>query len=75
MQGDAFFVTFATAIDAAVAAADAEQALAAQDWPDGVRSGSGWGSTRASRAGRPRYVGLDVHDGAASGGRARRARC
>ena len=33
-QGDAFFVAFARARDAAVAAVDAQQALAAYEWPD-----------------------------------------
>jgi len=65
MQGDAFFVAFATAGDAVAAAADAQRALASHDWPDGneirIRIGL--------HTGEPgfvddRYVGLDVHHGA-----------
>src|ERR1051326_5006947 len=33
-EGDAFFVAFESANDAAAAAADAQRALAAHDWPD-----------------------------------------
>src|SRR4051812_37511072 len=33
-QGDAFFVVFASAIDAVAAAAHVQQALGAQAWPD-----------------------------------------
>jgi class 3 adenylate cyclase len=33
--GDAFFVAFASAKDAAAAAGDAQRALVAHDWPDG----------------------------------------
>src|SRR3954462_3331379 len=34
-QGDAFFAVFASASDAAAAAAHVQQALAAHEWPDG----------------------------------------
>src|SRR5919201_5842078 len=34
-EGDAFFVAFESANDAAAAAAAAQRALAAHDWPDG----------------------------------------
>ena len=65
MQGDAFFVTFASASDAAAAAADAQRALAAHDWPDDneirVRMGLHTGEPRLIG---DRYVGIDVHHGA-----------
>jgi predicted ATPase/class 3 adenylate cyclase len=61
-EGDAFFVAFAQATDAVAAAADAQRALAAADWPEGhelrVRIGihSGEASERDGR-----YVGIAVH--------------
>ena len=65
MQGDAFFVTFASASDAAAAAADAQRALASHDWPDEneirVRMGLHTGEPRLIG---DRYVGIDVHHGA-----------
>ena len=61
-EGDAFFVAFESANDAAAAAADAQLALAGHDWPDGnevrVRMGMHTGEPRAVDG---RYVGLDVH--------------
>src|SRR5437764_4969249 len=64
-EGDAFFVAFASAKDAAVAAAAAQQALAAHDWPGGnevrVRMGLHTGEPRRVEG---RYVGLDVHHAA-----------
>jgi class 3 adenylate cyclase len=35
-QGDAFFYVFSRARDASAAAADAQRALAAYDWPEGA---------------------------------------
>ena len=49
-QGDSFFVSFQAAKDAVAAAVDGQRDLAAQVWPEGARSGCGWGCTRASRA-------------------------
>ena len=61
-EGDAFFVTFARARDGVAAAVQAQRALAAEAWPDGVelrvRMGlhTGEGTVRDGD-----YVGLDVH--------------
>jgi predicted ATPase/class 3 adenylate cyclase len=64
-EGDAFFVAFAFAKDAAAAAGDAQRALAAHDWPGGeevrVRIGLHTGEPRSVEG---RYVGLDVHHAA-----------
>lgn len=61
-QGDSFFVSFSRAGDAAAAAAAAQRALAAQQWPDGVavrvRMGLHTGEPDVAGAG---YVGLAVH--------------
>ncbi len=38
-QGDAFFVVFARATDAVAAAIDAQRALGAHTWPEGVTVG------------------------------------
>jgi class 3 adenylate cyclase/streptogramin lyase len=61
-QGDAFFVAFRRAKDAVLAAADAQRALAAHDWPEGgelrVRMGVHTGEARLADN---RYVGLSVH--------------
>jgi predicted ATPase/class 3 adenylate cyclase len=61
-EGDAFFVVFRSADDAAAAAAEAQRALAEHSWPDGneirVRMGLHTGDPRlVDRA----YIGLDVH--------------
>jgi predicted ATPase/class 3 adenylate cyclase len=61
-EGDAFFVVFRSAGNAAAAAAAAQRALAEHSWPDGtevrVRMGLHTGEPRlVDRA----YVGLDVH--------------
>jgi predicted ATPase/class 3 adenylate cyclase/DNA-binding CsgD family transcriptional regulator len=62
MQGDAFFTAFARASDAVSAAADAQRALAAHNWPDGaqlrVRMGMHTGEPSRTSEG---YVGLDVN--------------
>ena len=64
-EGDAFFVAFESANDAAAAAAEAQRALAEHNWPDGgeirVRIGLHTGEPRPVDG---RYVGLDVHAGA-----------
>jgi YVTN family beta-propeller protein len=61
-QGDAFFVAFRRAKDAVAAAADAQRALAAHEWPDGaelrVRMGMHTGEPSVSEDG---YLGLGVH--------------
>jgi predicted ATPase/class 3 adenylate cyclase len=61
-EGDSFFVTFASAQDAIAAAAAAQRALAAAEWPDEaairVRIGVHTGEPRPEP---PKYVGLDVH--------------
>src|SRR3954463_9966335 len=64
-EGDAFFVAFGAAKDAARAAATAQRALAGRDWPGGeevrVRMGLHTGEPHAVEG---RYVGLDVHHAA-----------
>jgi predicted ATPase/class 3 adenylate cyclase len=61
-QGDAFFVTFARATDAVMAAVAIQCTLASHSWPDGVtvrvRMGLHTGEPERSSEG---YVGLDVH--------------
>jgi len=61
-QGDAFFVAFARATDAVLAAVEAQRALAAHTWPEGmamhVRMGLHTGEPALTPEG---YVGLDVH--------------
>src|ERR1051326_6725312 len=65
VEGDAFFVSFASASEAVVAAAEAQQALASATWSDGapirVRMGIHTGEPLLAP---PRYVGLDVHKAA-----------
>jgi YVTN family beta-propeller protein len=74
-QGDAFFYVFPRARDAAEAAAAAQRALAAHEWPEGgelrIRIGIHTGEPAVSDEGR--YHGLGVHRAAriaaaASGG-------
>jgi predicted ATPase/class 3 adenylate cyclase len=64
-QGDAFFVVFASANDAAGAAGAAQRSLALHEWPDGheirVRIGLHTGEPRFVDG---HYVGLDVHHAA-----------
>ena len=61
-QGDAFFITFASASAAVAAAADATRALARHAWPEGaalqVRIGL---HTGVPALAGDHYVGLDVH--------------
>ena len=63
--GDAFFVAFGSANDAAAAAVEAQRALAEHPWPGEhvirVRMGLHTGEPRTVEG---RYVGLDVHEGA-----------
>lgn len=67
-QGDAFFVAFARAKDALLAAAAAQRALAAHSWPQGasvrVRIGIHTGEATLTP---DRYVGLSVHRAARIG--------
>ena len=64
-QGDAFFVAFARATDAARGAVAAQRALASHFWPEGVvvrvRMGIHTGEPTLSSEG---YTGLDVHHAA-----------
>src|SRR3954451_12213947 len=64
-EGDAFFVSFASAGQAVAAAAEAPQALGSVDWREGlpirVRMGLHTGEPVAAP---PKYVGLDVHKAA-----------
>jgi len=61
-QGDAFFVAFPSAVEAVSAAVQAQRALNAQAWTDGVsvrvRMGLHTGEARVAGGD---YVGLDVH--------------
>jgi predicted ATPase/class 3 adenylate cyclase len=61
-EGDAFFIAFASATQAAAAAASAQKALAAFPWPEGgslkVRMGLHTGEATPIAGD---YVGLDVH--------------
>src|SRR2546426_11736410 len=61
-QGDAFFVVFAHAIDAVMAAVDTQRALAGHSWPQGttvlMRMGLHTGEPTLTSEG---YIGLDVH--------------
>jgi predicted ATPase/class 3 adenylate cyclase len=62
MEGDGFFVVFASARAAAAAAVEGQRRLAAHDWPGGhevrVRMGLHTGEPRLLDGS---YVGLDVH--------------
>ena len=61
-EGDAFFVAFSRAEDAVAAAAEAQAALAAAEWPERrtlrVRMGIHTGEPMVVP---PNYVGMDVH--------------
>ncbi len=61
-EGDAFFAVFPSAVDAVRAALDAQRALAAADWPDGlpvrVRMGL---HTGEGVLGGDNYAGVDVN--------------
>ena len=61
-QGDSFFVAFPRAKDAVAAAAAAQRALAAHEWPEGIRLRVRMGiHTGEPIVGSERYVGLGVH--------------
>jgi len=64
-QGDAFFVVFARAAEAVSAAVEAQRALAAHAWPEGivvrVRMGLHTGEPSLVTEG---YTGVDVHQAA-----------
>ena len=61
-QGDSFFFAFATARDAASAAAEAQGSLARHPWPDGTPLRARIGlHTGAASVSEGRYVGLSVH--------------
>jgi predicted ATPase/class 3 adenylate cyclase len=61
-QGDAFLVVFGRASDAVTAAADAQRALAAEPWPDGVALRVRMGiHTGEPELGDEGYVGIDLH--------------
>jgi len=73
-EGDSFFCVFASAIDACGAAAAAQRAFNAHEWPDGaaLRVRIGLHTGEAPLVGN-KYIGLDVHHaariaGAAHGG-------
>jgi predicted ATPase/class 3 adenylate cyclase len=62
MEGDAFFVAFASARHAVEAAIAAQRALAGHDWPEGVRLQVRMGlHTGDGTLGGADYVGVDVH--------------
>ena len=67
-QGDAFFVTFARALDALQCAAEAQRNLSSHPWPHGkgprVRMGLHTGEPLITSTG---YVGMDVHRAARIG--------
>ena len=62
-QGDSFFVAFSRAVDAINAVVQAQRALAAHSWTDGVsvrvRMGLHTGEPQISAS--ENYVGIDVH--------------
>jgi predicted ATPase/class 3 adenylate cyclase len=61
-EGDSFFVAFARAPDALAAAVQAQRALAATAWPEGVELRVRMGvHTGAATVRGGDYVGLDVH--------------
>ena len=61
-QGDAFFVAFSRAKDAATAALAAQSGLLAHEWPEGARVRVRMGlHTAEPVVGEERYIGLGVH--------------
>ena len=61
-QGDAFFVAFARATDAVLAAADMQRALATHPWSEGAEVRARIGLHTGEPSLKPEgYVGLDVH--------------
>ena len=75
-QGDSFFVAFARARDAVLAAVEAQRALAGHEWPDGaavrVRMGIHTGQASPTEG---RYTGIAVHRAARIRAAATGARC
>ena len=64
-QGDAFFIAFARARNAVEAAVEAQRALAAHEWPDGVACRVRMGlHTGEPSVGAEGYHGIGVHRGA-----------
>ena len=67
-QGDSFFVAFASAQDALLAAIDGQRALLSRDWPEGIEIKVRMGvHTGQAVAGDGRYTGLAVHRAARIG--------
>ena len=67
-QGDSFFISFARATDALTAAVEAQRALRAAAWPDGVSVRVRMGlHTGEAQVANERYVGLAVHRAARVG--------
>jgi class 3 adenylate cyclase len=67
-QGDSFFVAFRRAKDGVAAAAEAQRALAAHEWPEGVRVSVRMGLHSGEPVvGEERYVGIGVHRAARIG--------
>lgn len=67
-QGDSFFVAFASARDALLAAVDGQRSLLAHEWPDGVQIKVRMGlHTGQAVAAGGRYTGLAVHRAARIG--------
>jgi len=64
-EGDSFFCVFQSALDACGAAADAQRAFAAHEWPEGgeIRVRIGLHTGEAPLVGNE-YIGLDVHHAA-----------
>ncbi|GGI46560.1 putative ATPase/class 3 adenylate cyclase [Agromyces flavus] len=61
-EGDGFFAAFSSAVDAVAAAVDAQRALAANEWPDGLAPSVRMGlHTGLGLLGGDDYIGLDVH--------------
>ncbi|MGR2752238.1 ATP-binding protein [Agromyces arachidis] len=61
-EGDGFFAAFPSAVDAVAAAADAQRALAAHEWPEGLAPRVRMGlHTGLGMLGGDDYVGIDVH--------------
>ncbi len=62
MEGDAFFMAFASAADAVEAAIEGQRSLATHPWPDGVGLSVRMGlHTGQGTPGGADYVGVDVH--------------
>ncbi|HSM38354.1 MAG TPA: adenylate/guanylate cyclase domain-containing protein, partial [Candidatus Limnocylindrales bacterium] len=61
-EGDSFFVVFRSAVDAVVAAVEAQRTLASHTWPENVTVRIRIGlHTGEGKLGGDNYVGLDVH--------------